>query len=139
MKSNSITKAHSLQYYFSQQMAVSAVHKSFTQAAKRLTQQIQTKNEFTKTSLYLTEIYPDLNLSPSNTINLDTIKRFAHNIEHSQNIYAIYIGQPDDEFFEVINMNISKELHKPKKRSSPCNDIISSTKLLIIELFFSRL
>ncbi|MCU7801061.1 MAG: hypothetical protein KZQ70_13215, partial [gamma proteobacterium symbiont of Lucinoma myriamae] len=27
----------------------------------------------------------------------------------------------------------------PKKRSSPCNDIISSTKLLIIELFFSRL
>ncbi|MCU7831811.1 MAG: hypothetical protein KZQ56_04215, partial [gamma proteobacterium symbiont of Lucinoma myriamae] len=28
---------------------------------------------------------------------------------------------------------------KPKKRSSPCNDIISSTKLLIIELFFSRL
>ncbi|MCU7818528.1 MAG: cytochrome b/b6 domain-containing protein, partial [gamma proteobacterium symbiont of Lucinoma myriamae] len=29
--------------------------------------------------------------------------------------------------------------HYPKKRSSPCNDIISSTKLLIIELFFSRL
>ncbi|MCN4143838.1 MAG: hypothetical protein LC437_01810 [Thiohalomonas sp.] len=26
-----------LQYYFSQQMAISAVHKSFTQAAKRLT------------------------------------------------------------------------------------------------------
>ncbi|MCU7801344.1 MAG: hypothetical protein KZQ70_14740, partial [gamma proteobacterium symbiont of Lucinoma myriamae] len=30
-------------------------------------------------------------------------------------------------------------IDNPKKRSSPCNDIISSTKLLIIELFFSRL
>ncbi|MCU7833111.1 MAG: hypothetical protein KZQ56_11090, partial [gamma proteobacterium symbiont of Lucinoma myriamae] len=32
-----------------------------------------------------------------------------------------------------------KNKYQPKKRSSPCNDIISSTKLLIIELFFSRL
>ncbi|MCU7819492.1 MAG: transposase, partial [gamma proteobacterium symbiont of Lucinoma myriamae] len=31
------------------------------------------------------------------------------------------------------------QMFDPKKRSSPCNDIISSTKLLIIELFFSRL
>lgn len=101
-----------LQYYFSQQMAVSAVHKSFTQAAKRLTQQIQTKDEFTKTSLFLIEFYPDLTLSPAKTLNLNTIRRFAHNIEHSKNIYAMYIGQPNDEFFEVINMSISKELHK---------------------------
>ncbi|MCU7832410.1 MAG: DEAD/DEAH box helicase, partial [gamma proteobacterium symbiont of Lucinoma myriamae] len=34
---------------------------------------------------------------------------------------------------------LGQVLIKPKKRSSPCNDIISSTKLLIIELFFSRL
>ncbi|MCU7939397.1 MAG: hypothetical protein KZQ64_12695 [gamma proteobacterium symbiont of Bathyaustriella thionipta] len=34
-----------LQYYFSQQIAVSAVHKSFTQAAARLSQQIQIKDQ----------------------------------------------------------------------------------------------
>ncbi len=120
-----------LQYYFSQQIAVSAAHKSFTQAARRLAHQIQTKDELIKTSLYLSEFYPDLTLSPAETLNLDTIKRFAHSIEHSQNIYAMYIGQANDEFFEVVNMSLAKELYQHFK--APDN-----TRWTIVRIFNSQ-
>ncbi|MCU7833017.1 MAG: hypothetical protein KZQ56_10575, partial [gamma proteobacterium symbiont of Lucinoma myriamae] len=45
----------------------------------------------------------------------------------------------DDYIAEENPVRVIDVFLDPKKRSSPCNDIISSTKLLIIELFFSRL
>ncbi|MDX2507124.1 MAG: HD domain-containing phosphohydrolase [Gammaproteobacteria bacterium] len=101
-----------LQYYFSQQLAISAAHKSFTQTAEKITQHIQARDATTKNTLYLTELYPGLSLPPMDALHSNTIKRFALNMQRSANIYAMYIGHPNGDFFEVINMNISAHLHK---------------------------
>ncbi|MEA3372211.1 MAG: HD domain-containing phosphohydrolase [Campylobacterota bacterium] len=101
-----------LQYYFSQQLAISAAHKNFTQSAQKITQHIQARDNLVKNTLYLTELYPDLTLPPADSHHTDTIRRFAANMQRAANIYAMYIGHPNGDFFEVINMKSSPLLHK---------------------------
>ncbi len=101
-----------LQYYFSQQLAMSAAHKSFTQSAASLTRHIQSRNELINTILEMAELYPDLDLSPEDPRNLETIKRFTHIMRDSSSVYAMYIGHKNSEFLEVINMKLSDDLYK---------------------------
>jgi len=100
-----------LQYYFSQQLAMSATHKSFVQTAQQVTQHIQAGDAVSKNMIYLTELYPGLSLAPTDSRLRDTIKRFAINMQRSVNIYAMYIGHPNGDFFEVVNMDSSAVLH----------------------------
>ena len=101
-----------MQYYFSQQLAISAAHKSFTQTAGKITQYIQSRDILTKNMLYLTELYSDLSLSPVDARHINTIRRFTLNMQRSSNIHAMYIGHPNGDLFEVVNMKISSHLHK---------------------------
>ena len=116
------------QYYFSEHLAMSAAHKIFTQTAQKITQHIKARDTLTKNMLYLTELYPDLTLAPTDQRHSDTIKRFAINMQRSANIYAMYIGHPNGNFFEVINMNNSQNLHKHFK--APEN-----TRWTIVKIF----
>ena len=100
-----------LQYYFSQQLAMSATHKNFVQTAQQVTQHIQAGDAVSKNMIYLTELYPGLSLAPTDSRLRDTIKRFAINMQRSVNIYAMYIGHPNGDFFEVVNMDSSAVLH----------------------------
>ena len=100
-----------LQYYFSQQLAMSATHKNFVQTARQVTQHIQAGDAVSKNMIYLTELYPGLSLAPTDSRLRDTIKRFAINMQRSVNIYAMYIGHPNGDFFEVVNMDSSAVLH----------------------------
>ncbi len=101
-----------LQYYFSNQLALSAAHKNFTQTAQKITQHIQARDDLIKNMLYLTEHYPGLSLPPTDPHHIDTIKRFAANMQRFPNIYAMYVGHPNGEFFEVLNMKSSSRLHE---------------------------
>ena len=100
-----------MQYYFSQQLAMSATHKSFVQTARQVTQHIQARDVLAKNMLYLTEFYPELTLSPTDPRHRDTIERFTINMQRSMHIYAMYIGHPNGDFFEVINMKSAAGLH----------------------------
>jgi HD-GYP domain-containing protein (c-di-GMP phosphodiesterase class II) len=100
-----------LQYYFSQELAMSATDKSFVQTARQVTQHIQAGDAVAKNMIYLTELYPGLTLSPTDSRHRDTIKRFAINMQRSVNVYAMYIGHPNGDFFEVVNMDSSAMLH----------------------------
>ncbi|MCW8929602.1 MAG: amino acid ABC transporter [Gammaproteobacteria bacterium] len=109
----------SLEYYFSKQMALSAAHKSFSQTVEKVAQHIKSRDTLTKNMLNLTELYPNLTLPPMDPENIETIKRFALNMQRSANIYAMYIGHDNGDFFEVINMKLSDQLHKHFK--APAN------------------
>jgi HD-GYP domain-containing protein (c-di-GMP phosphodiesterase class II) len=100
-----------LQYYFSQELAMSATHKSFVQTARQVTQHIQAGDAVAKNMIYLTELYPGLTLSPTDSGHRETIKRFAITMQRSINVYAMYIGHPNGDFFEVVNMDSSAMLH----------------------------
>ncbi|MCU7799342.1 MAG: DUF853 domain-containing protein, partial [gamma proteobacterium symbiont of Lucinoma myriamae] len=105
-----------------------------TGTGKTVTLQILAEN-FSKIGVpvFLADIKGDLSgLAASGAMNekiqsrIDTIK-----IEN-------YSNHANPSLFWDLYAENGHPVH-PKKRSSPCNDIISSTKLLIIELFFSRL
>ena len=100
-----------MQYFFSRQLAKSATHKSFVQTARQVTQHVQARDVLAKNLLYLTEFYPELTLLPTDTRHKVTIKRFANNMQRSVNIYAMYIGHPNGDFFEVVNMESAAVLH----------------------------
>jgi HD-GYP domain-containing protein (c-di-GMP phosphodiesterase class II) len=100
-----------MQYFFSQKLAMSATQKSFVQTARQVTQHIQARDALAKNMIYLTELYPGLTLSPTDSHHRDTIKRFAINMQRSINIYAMYIGHPNGDVFEVVNMESAAVLH----------------------------
>lgn len=101
-----------LEYFFSQKMARSSAHQSFTQTAQRITQYVQSRDGLIKNMLSLIALYPDLTRSPMDANHIGTIRRLTLSMQRSANIYAMYIGHPDGDFFEVINMSISSDLHK---------------------------
>ena len=123
----------SLEYYFSKQLAISAAQKSFIQTANKITQHIQSRDVFTKNILNLSELYPNLTLAPMDPRNIETIKRLALTMQRSSNIYAMYIGHENGDFFEIINMNASDKLHKhfnaPEKTRWTIIKIIESTNV----------
>ena len=100
-----------MQYFFSRQLAMSATQKSFVQTARQVTQHIQARDALAKNMLYLTELYPALTLSPTDSRHRDSIKRFVVNMQRSVHIYAMYIGHPNGDFFEVVNMESAGGLH----------------------------
>ncbi len=104
-----------IEYYFGQQLAMSAAQKSFTHSAEKITQYIQSRDRLTKSMLYHTELYPNLVSSTMDSRAINVIRRFAHNMQRSTNVYAMYIGQENGDFFEVINMKHSDSLYKHYK------------------------
>ncbi len=101
-----------LQYYFSQKLAISATHTNFTQTAKQVIKLFKNGDANIKNMLYFTELYPDLNAVPTDPKNIGTIDRFATSMQRLPSVYAMYIGHPNGDFFEVINMESSSTLHE---------------------------
>lgn len=101
-----------LEYYFGQKLAQSAANESFTQTARNVTQFIKGRDTLIKNMLYLSELYPDLTRSPKEMDQGATIRRFIMNMTRSENIYAMYVGHSNGDFFEVINMSVSSNLHQ---------------------------
>jgi HD-GYP domain-containing protein (c-di-GMP phosphodiesterase class II)/L-rhamnose mutarotase len=117
-----------LQYYFSQKMALDATHKTFKKIAEKITLHIQAGDRLSKAMLYHTELYPGIADTISEKLPLETISRYAHNMQLNNNIYAIYVGHANGNFFEVVNMHSSTELHKVFK--APKN-----TRWLVIKIY----
>ncbi len=101
-----------LQYYFSQKLAISATHTNFTQTSEQVIKLFKNGDANIKNMLYFTELYPDLNVAPTDTKNMKTIDRFATSMQRLPSVYAMYIGHPNGDFFEVINMESSSTLHE---------------------------
>lgn len=117
-----------LQYYFSQKLAISATHTNFTQTASQVVKMFKNGDTNIKNMLYFTELYPDLNVAPTDAKNMGTIDRFATSMQHLPSVYAMYIGHPKGDFFEVINMKSSPILHEHFKAPA-------KTRWTIIRIF----
>jgi len=101
-----------MQYYFSQKLALSATHNNFMQTAQQITKIFKNGDTNVKNMLYFTELYPDLNMAPRELKDIGTIDRFTANMRRLPGIYAMYVGHPNGDLFEVVNMSSSSALHK---------------------------
>jgi len=101
-----------LQYYFGKQMAKEAVYRSFHQTAHKIALTLKDKDTLSKEVLYQIEHHPSVNITAGQTMPLQTVKHFIHTLKRYENMYAIYLGFPNGDLFEVINMNIDTNIHQ---------------------------
>ncbi len=99
-----------LQYYFSLELADEAAQSQFAQISEKVSQRIQTMD---RDSYELTEL---LNQYPSLTKRAPTqglhqaIPLLAQAMRLNPNVYAIYIGYENGDFYELINLDNTPDL-----------------------------
>ena len=104
-----------IQYYFSEQMAKEATARIFRQTADNITIQLRAKDTLSKEILHQIEHHPAVNITVDQTIPLTTVQYFVHTLQRYPNMYAIYLGFKNGDFFEVVNMKINTTIHSHYK------------------------
>ena len=101
-----------VQYYFSEKIATEAVDKTFHQTARTAALTLQQKDLLAKEVLYQVESHPSLSRNPSGEAAKVIVHLFIHILERYQNMYAMYLGYGNGDFFEVVNMLSSKTIQR---------------------------
>ena len=118
------TVATSLQYHFSQKMAIESVSQLFklsSQSTKDHLASIDTRAE------NVTKILAQFGgLVTANNISDDTFKIFSEVLKNNQSFYAIYIGFDSGDFYELINLQASP-LIRSQIKASPTDRWVSIT------------
>lgn len=100
-----------MQYYFNIKMAKEAIDKLFHETAHQVALQLNEKDTLSKEILYQIESYPDIADASFQKSRTAVIKNFIHTLERYEQMYAIYLGYPNGDFFEVVNMHIDPSLY----------------------------
>ncbi|BDY13076.1 HD domain-containing phosphohydrolase [Hydrogenimonas cancrithermarum] len=109
-----------LQYRFSQTMVLDATRNSFADAAGKITLHLQDGDRLAKTIIDQMELYPGLTSKPKRPLPFETIRRFSRTMQSINTIYAIYLGYPDGDLFEVVNMKMDERLYKIYRAPLSC-------------------
>ena len=99
------------QYHFSKELANDAVNRTFHQTAHKVAVSLQQEDRLSKEILYQLQSHPQLITKVDRTLPLETIRHFIHTLKRHPDMYAIYFGFANGDFFEVINMHIDGALH----------------------------
>ncbi len=101
-----------LQYYFSKQMAFSATEKAFYQTAEKIAVNVHIRDQLAKEVLYQMQNFPAISKPVTQPLPMDMIRRYIYTLKRYNNMYALYSGDKNGDFFEVINMKSSSQLYK---------------------------
>ena len=117
-----------LQYHFSENLAKSATERTFRQTADKIALQMKNKDLLAKEVLFQIETHPSIGKEINASIEQEIVRHFVPTLKRYKNMYAIYLGYPGGDLFEVINMHINKMIHAHYK--APKN-----TRWTIIHIF----
>lgn len=116
-----LTIVNIAQYNFIEKMSQKLVSQQFNIISVKLKEKLENLNRFNMTSM---NIFPaELQDKTIHEILKDKkryIKMYSAFLNGNSNIYSIYIGDNRNNFFEVINLDISKSLQK--KHNTSKND-----------------
>ncbi|MEN8147852.1 MAG: HD domain-containing phosphohydrolase [Campylobacterota bacterium] len=101
-----------VQYYFSKQMAFSATERAFYQTAEKITVNMHSRDLLAKEVLYQMQNFPALSEPITEALPMGIIERYIYTLKRNNNMYAVYSGDRNGDFFEVINMKSSLQLYK---------------------------
>jgi len=105
----------SLQYYFSKDLAFDATESNFRLTAEKIEQKI-TNLDTSKRNLLKTVVNSNEMLdSPKIKEQHKLLKVLTTVLNNNPEIYAIYSGNTNGYFYEVINLNVNKSLRKRYK------------------------
>ena len=108
-----------VQYHFSWKIAEEAVNKTFLQTAEKITLSVQARDLRAKSLLYQTVNQLSRSRAVKTSDPQSKIKIFTDILVQNPTIYSVYVGAPNGDLFEVINMEESPTLydhfHAPPK------------------------
>ena len=118
------TVATSLQYHFSQKMALESVSQLFKLSSQNTKEHLASMDTRAEN---VTRILAQFGgLVTDNNINNDTFKIFSEILKSNQSFYAIYIGLDNGDFYELINLQ-SSPLIRAQIKASPDDRWVSVT------------
>lgn len=95
-----------LQYHFSKQLSLTAAEQSFTHISQRVADRIKLIDSKVVTMINMVAEYPGLeSLSDANQRH-SAINLFAKAMLENPNIYALYVGYENGNFYELINLKL---------------------------------
>lgn len=102
----------SLQYYFSKDLAFEATENNFKLTAEKIEQKIISFDKSNSNILKTIVHSEEMQTFPLVNEKHGLLKQLTVILTNNKHIYAIYAGNKSGNFYEVINLNISKDLRK---------------------------
>jgi HD-GYP domain-containing protein (c-di-GMP phosphodiesterase class II)/ABC-type amino acid transport substrate-binding protein len=101
--------AISLQFYFSRTMAIDAALSKYQHTANNTSQYLSTidSNAIQITRILAKHTQLTQEDSAENWVNSHTLPLFSEVMKNNRIFYAIYLGFPNGDFYEVVNLNSS--------------------------------
>lgn len=110
--SSVIVTTLSLQYYFSKDLAFDATENNFKLTAEKIEQKIISFDNSNSNILEAIIHSEEMKEFPLENEKHKLLKQLTVILDNNKHIYAIYAGNKDGNFYEVINLNITKDLRK---------------------------
>ncbi len=112
-----ISVAVGLQYYFSQTLAKTAATASFNATAHNISEKINYLDTESSGLAQLLSRYPRITDEADSTSVTPLVHVMAEAMTQKPYLYAIYIGYENGDFYELINLDSSKNLRSRLKAS----------------------
>jgi len=101
-----------LQYYFAKKMALEATEKTFRQLSSKVAIHLQGNDRLARETLHLMSVYPMIFRFPPMEKPETALRLMATPMRRNPNVYAVYSGYGNGDFFEVVNLQSSPSLRK---------------------------
>jgi len=117
----------SLQYYFQQDLALNATKDNFKHISQKVEQNIKSIDDRSNSIISMMEMYDIVQKEPSKDKQHPLLPIITNTIKNNSFIYAIYVGHKNGNFYEIINLDINKDLKRKYK-------VDLKTKWLVIKI-----
>ncbi len=101
-----------MQWHFSQQMAHEATQNDFKSVAKGIARHLQDRDDLAKMVISEMEYIVAKHLENEEK-QASVLHKFTHTMSHLPKLYALSLGYPNGDLFEVVNMHDSERHREP--------------------------
>lgn len=102
--------ALSLQYYFSQGLAKDAASTAFNRTANGFSEKIDSLNTQTSNLINVLSHFPQIDQEVETSVQHSAREVIAQAMLKNNNLYGVYIGYGNGDFYELINLGSSENL-----------------------------
>ena len=102
----------SLQYYSAKSLVLESTEKRFRLIGDKVLSTVRGWDEQIRRTLELLVLYPGIDRFDSANDPRERVRLFATPLKENRDLYALYLGYPDGDLFEVVNLENSVRLRK---------------------------
>lgn len=117
-----------IQYYSSKDLAYSSTVKLIDETSEKMQENVEKFDEISHDIISLLELSKDIDTYPTISQEADIINKFTTVIKNKNFIYSLYIGYDDDNFYEIINLNLDEKLKRKY-------DVNKNERWLLVKIF----